>query len=165
MGRHSLSAQLHSNFGSTAWDRDLPARRNAELRKLMVGFAAAGALLRYPPPRRRNTDAHAGCATVHAEPRPGTTSTQKKCIAGRYLDAMPIPARPISTRAAAKSWSTGISTAPATHGREVAPRAPTLIRKDQTQREKCCVSSSAIRFTPARRGSVPCPLSRLILDM
>src|SRR6202140_2413053 len=32
VGRHSLSAQLHSNFGSAAWDRDLPPRRNAEFR-------------------------------------------------------------------------------------------------------------------------------------
>jgi predicted PurR-regulated permease PerM len=31
-GRHSLPAQLHSNFGSAVWDHNLPPRRNAELR-------------------------------------------------------------------------------------------------------------------------------------
>jgi hypothetical protein len=37
----------------------------------MVGLAAAGAVLRNPPPRRRGTDAHAACVTLHAESRSG----------------------------------------------------------------------------------------------
>jgi hypothetical protein len=78
--------------------------------------------------------------------RPSVRRARKKrCVAGRYLEGMPTPARPISMWADAKSWSTGISTAPATRGREAALRAPTLIRKDRTRRGKCCVSSSGIR--------------------
>ena len=75
---------------------------------------------------------------------------KKRCTVGRYLEAMPIPARSISMWAGAKFWSTGLSTAPATRGRAVAPPAPILIRKDRTQRGKCCVSSSGIPFTAAR---------------
>src|ERR1700694_4068973 len=78
--------------------------------------------------------------------RPSVRRARKKrCTAGGYLEGMPTPARPIPTRAGAKSWSTGIFTAPATHGREAALRAPILIREDRTQRGKCCVSSSSIR--------------------
>ena len=58
---------------------------------------------------------------------------------------MPIPARSIPTRVGAESLSTGTSTELDTHGREAALRAPTLIREDQTQPGKCCVSSSSIR--------------------
>jgi hypothetical protein len=98
-------------------------------------------------------------ATVHpnnggqvVEQAIGATSTQKRCVAGRY-EGMPTPARPIPMRADAKSWSTGISTAPATHGREAALRAPTLIRKDRTLPGKCCGSSWGIRSHS--RGSNP----------
>src|SRR5258707_11749044 len=58
---------------------------------------------------------------------------------------MPIPARSIPTRGGTESLSTGTSTELDTHGREAALRAPTLIREDRTQREKCCVFSSSIR--------------------
>ena len=51
MGDHSLLAQLHSNFGAAFWDLHLLARRDAELRQLMVGFAAGGTLLRHPSRR------------------------------------------------------------------------------------------------------------------
>ena len=70
---------------------------------------------------------------------------KRRCIAGGYLEGMPIPARSIPTRAGAESLSTGTSTELDTHGREAALRAPTLIREDRTQRGKCCVSSSSIR--------------------
>src|SRR5258708_6404189 len=70
---------------------------------------------------------------------------KRKCIAGGYLEGMPIPARSIPTPVGAESLSTGTSTELDTHGREAAPPAPTLIREDRTQREKCCVSSSSIR--------------------
>jgi len=49
VGHHSLPAQLHSNFGAVIRSLHLCAGRNAELRKLMVGFAAAGPLLRHSP--------------------------------------------------------------------------------------------------------------------
>src|SRR5665647_1416967 len=80
---------------------------------------------------------------------------KKRFVAGRYLEAMPIPARPIPTRAGAKFWSNGISTAPATHGREEALRAPTRIRGDRTQRGKCYVFSSGIRFHSNQRRALP----------
>src|SRR6266404_5809062 len=70
---------------------------------------------------------------------------KRKCIAGGYLEGMLIPARSIPTPVGAESLSTGTSTELDTHGREAAPPAPTLIREDRTQREKCCVSSSSIR--------------------
>ena len=69
----------------------------------------------------------------------GTTSTQKTVHRG------------LPTRADAKSWSIGISTAPPTRGQEVALRAPTPIRGDQTQRGKCCVFFSVIRFLSSQR--------------
>src|SRR5258708_19323502 len=69
---------------------------------------------------------------------------KRRCIAGGFLEGMPIPARSIPTRVGAESLSTGTSTELNTHGREAALRAPTLIREDRTQRGKCCVSSSAI---------------------
>src|SRR5258705_12130471 len=58
---------------------------------------------------------------------------------------MPIPARSIPTRTGAKSLSTGTFMELDTHGQEAALLAPTLIREDRTQREKCCVSFSSIR--------------------
>src|SRR6202022_2999512 len=69
---------------------------------------------------------------------------KRRCIAGGYLEGMPIPARSIPTRVGAESLSTGTSTELNTHGRVAALRAPTLIREDRTQRGKCCVSSSSI---------------------
>src|SRR6202022_3796529 len=69
---------------------------------------------------------------------------KRRCIAGGYLEGMPIPARSIPTRVGAESLSTGTSTELDTHGRVAALRAPTLIREDRTQRGKCCVSSSSI---------------------
>ena len=78
--------------------------------------------------------------------RPSVRRARKRrCVAARYPEGMPTPARPIPTRADAKSWSTGIFTAPATRGQEAVPRAPTPIREDRTQRGKCCASSSGIR--------------------
>src|SRR6266446_7383272 len=70
---------------------------------------------------------------------------KRRCIAGEYLEGMPIPARSIPTRLGAESLSTGASMELDTHGREAALRAPTPIREDRTQRGKCCVSSSSIR--------------------
>ena len=79
--------------------------------------------------------------------RPSVQRARKRrCIAGRYPEAMNTPARPIPTRADAKFWSIGISTAPPTRGRGVVPRAPTRIRGDRMQRGKYCVFSSGIRF-------------------
>src|SRR5258708_25864274 len=66
---------------------------------------------------------------------------KRTCIAGGYLEGMPIPARSIPTRAGAESLSTGISTELDTHGREAALPAPTLIREDRAQRWECCGSS------------------------
>ena len=84
--------------------------------------------------------------------RPSVQRARKKrCIVARYLEAMNTPARPIPTRADAKSWSIGISTAPPTRGQEVALRAPTRIRGDQMQRGKCCVFFSGIRFPSNQR--------------
>ena len=78
--------------------------------------------------------------------RPSVRRARKKrCVAGRYLEGMPTPARPIPTRADAKSWNSGIFTAPATRGQEAVPRAPTRTRGDRTLRGKCCASSSGIR--------------------
>ena len=68
VGHHSLPAQLHSNFGAVFRGLHLRTGRNAELRKLMVGFAAAGPLLWHSPRGGRITDAHAACAALHAEP-------------------------------------------------------------------------------------------------
>jgi hypothetical protein len=76
---------------------------------------------------------------------PERGARKRRCIADECREDMPIPARSISTRAGAESLSTGTSTELDTHGREEAPRAPTLIREDRTQRGKCSVSSSSIR--------------------
>ncbi|MGY3150177.1 putative PurR-regulated permease PerM [Bradyrhizobium sp. USDA 3397] len=46
----------------------LCAGRNAELRELVVGLAAAGALLWHSSRRGRNLDAPAACAALHAKP-------------------------------------------------------------------------------------------------
>src|SRR6202022_4101495 len=70
---------------------------------------------------------------------------KRRCIAGGYLEGMPIPARSMPTRVGAESLSTGTSTELDTHGREAALRAPPLIREDRTQRGKCCGSSLGIR--------------------
>jgi hypothetical protein len=75
-----------------------------------------------------------------------TTSTQKKMHRGRVPGGHALPARSIPTRVGAESLSTGASTELDTHGREAARQAPTLIREGRTQRGKCCVSSSSIRF-------------------
>src|SRR5258708_18816993 len=75
---------------------------------------------------------------------------KRRCIAGGYLEGMPIPVRSIPTRVGAVSLSTGTSTELDTHGREAALRAPTLIREDRTQRGKCCVSSLSIRSHSSR---------------
>src|SRR5258705_12216112 len=84
-------------------------------------------------------------ATIFLSSLRETRARKRRCITGGYLEGMPIPARSIPTRVGGKSLSTGTSTQPDTHGREAALRAPTLIREDQTQRGKCCVSSSSIR--------------------
>ena len=68
VGHHSLPAQLHSNFGAAFRGLHLCAGRNAELRELMVGFAAAGPLLWHSPRGRRKIDADAAGAAFHAEP-------------------------------------------------------------------------------------------------
>jgi hypothetical protein len=68
VGHHGLPSQLHSKFGAAFRGLHLRAGRNAELRKLMVGFAAAGPLPWHSPRGGRNTDAHATCAALHAEP-------------------------------------------------------------------------------------------------
>src|SRR5260370_11886272 len=78
---------------------------------------------------------------------------KRRCIAGGYLEGMPIPARSIPTRVGAESLSTGTSTELDTHGREAALRAPTLIREDRTHPGKYCVSSS----------SLPSPISLVTL--
>src|SRR6266550_5324215 len=53
---------------------------------------------------------------------------KRRCIAGGYLEGMPIPARSIPTRVGGNSLSTGTSTELHTHGQEAALLAPTLIR-------------------------------------
>jgi hypothetical protein len=80
---------------------------------------------------------------------------KRRCIAGRYLEGMPIPAPSLPNRAGAQSLSTGTSMAPATHGRGAALQAPTPIREDRTQQGKCCVSSSSIRSHGRQVGVSP----------
>src|SRR5260370_18223537 len=70
---------------------------------------------------------------------------KRACSAAGYLEDTPIPAPSIPTRVGAESLSTGASTELGTHGREATLLVPTQIREDQTQRGKCCVSSSSIR--------------------
>jgi hypothetical protein len=67
--RHrSLSSQLHCNFGTAFRSLRLRAGRNAELRELMVGLAAAGPLLWHSPRGGRTIDADAAGAAFHAKP-------------------------------------------------------------------------------------------------
>src|SRR5258707_15736687 len=84
-------------------------------------------------------------ATIFLSSLRETRARKRRCIAGGYLEGMPIPARSIPTRVGGKSLSTGTSTELHTHGQEAALLAPTLIREDRTQRGKCCVSSLSIR--------------------
>src|SRR5258707_15632874 len=84
-------------------------------------------------------------ATIFLSSLRETRARKRRCIAGGYLEGMPIPARSIPTRVGGKSLSTGTSTELHTHGQEAALLAPTLIREDRTQRRKCCVSSLSIR--------------------
>src|SRR5258708_39429284 len=84
-------------------------------------------------------------ATIFLSSLRETRARKRRCIAGGYLEGMPIPARSIPTRVGGKSLSTGTSTELHTHGQEAALLAPTLIREDRTQRGKCCGSSSSIR--------------------
>src|SRR6266576_7206013 len=93
-------------------------------------------------------------ATIFLSSLRETSARKRRCIAGGYLEGMPIPARSIPTRVGGKSLSTGTSTELHTHGQEAALLAPTLIRGDRTQRGKCCVSSLSIRSHKSQvRGS------------
>jgi hypothetical protein len=70
---------------------------------------------------------------IPSEPRTG----KRKCVAGKFPAAMPIPARSIPTRTGRQSWSNGASTELVTLGRAVAPPVPTPIREGRTQLRKC----------------------------
>src|SRR5260370_4716944 len=97
-------------------------------------------------------------ATIFLSSLRETRARKRRCIAGGYLEGMPIPARSIPTRVGGKSLSTGTSTELHTHGQEAALLAPTLIRGDRTQRGKCCVSSLSIcshSSEVCRRGPRP----------
>jgi hypothetical protein len=80
---------------------------------------------------------------IRSEPRTG----KRRCVAGKFLVAMPTPARSIPMRTGKQSWSNGASMEPVTLGRAVAQPAPTPIREGRTQLRKCC-GSFAITLPP-----------------
>jgi poly(hydroxyalkanoate) depolymerase family esterase len=71
---------------------------------------------------------------------------QRRCFADGSRTAIPIVAPSLSTRAAWRCPNTGTFMVLVTRGRAVIPPAPARIREGLTRREKCCVSSSRIRF-------------------
>jgi hypothetical protein len=93
----------------------------------------------------RDTTVHPNNGGQVLEQAIGTTSTPKSVHRGQIPGGHAYTRTTHTDAGGREIWNTGISTAPATHGREAALRAPTLIRKDRTQRGKCCVSSSGIR--------------------
>jgi poly(hydroxyalkanoate) depolymerase family esterase len=109
----------------------------------------------------RDTTVHPNNGGQVLEQAIGTTSTQKSVHRGQIPGGHDYTRTTHTTRADAKSWSTGIFTAPATRGREAVPRAPTRIRGDRTQRARVCltlfsmprIGSTALATTPRQSGN------------